>query len=68
MTNCKNCGAVLKGSVCEYCGTNYEIKYTPVVLPSTLYKEAENNKAIMNAFAKCGVTLLEFADECFNAF
>lgn len=23
MTNCKNCGAPLKGSVCEYCGTFY---------------------------------------------
>ena len=22
-TNCKNCGAVLKGHVCEYCGTRY---------------------------------------------
>lgn len=29
-TNCKNCGAVLKGSTCEYCGTKYNkrtIKY-----------------------------------------
>ncbi len=24
MTNCINCGAVLKGGVCEYCGTEYE--------------------------------------------
>lgn len=23
MTNCVNCGAVLKGNVCEYCGTRY---------------------------------------------
>ena len=23
MTNCKNCGAILKSSVCEYCGTVY---------------------------------------------
>ena len=22
-TNCKNCGAVLNGEKCEYCGTNY---------------------------------------------
>jgi hypothetical protein len=22
-TNCKNCGAVLSSSVCEYCGTTY---------------------------------------------
>lgn len=22
-TNCKNCGAVLKGHVCEYCATRY---------------------------------------------
>ena len=25
ITNCKNCGAVLHGSVCEYCGTEYNI-------------------------------------------
>lgn len=24
MTNCVNCGAILKGNVCEYCGTRYE--------------------------------------------
>ena len=24
MTNCKNCGAVLTGAKCEYCGTVYE--------------------------------------------
>ena len=23
LTNCKNCGAPLHGSVCEYCGTFY---------------------------------------------
>ena len=23
MTNCINCGAVLHGNVCEYCGTEY---------------------------------------------
>ena len=23
MTNCKNCGAVLKNNVCEYCGADY---------------------------------------------
>lgn len=23
MTNCVNCGAVLHGSICEYCGTKY---------------------------------------------
>lgn len=23
MTNCKNCGAVLKSDICEYCGTDY---------------------------------------------
>lgn len=23
LTNCKNCGAVLKGRTCEYCGTQY---------------------------------------------
>ena len=22
-TNCKNCGAVLHGNICEYCGTEY---------------------------------------------
>ena len=24
MTNCVNCGAVLHGDVCEYCGTQYK--------------------------------------------
>ena len=23
MTNCRNCGAVLTGHICEYCGTRY---------------------------------------------
>lgn len=23
-TNCKNCGAAVRGSYCEYCGTRYE--------------------------------------------
>lgn len=23
MTNCINCGAILRGNVCEYCGTEY---------------------------------------------
>lgn len=23
MTNCINCGAILHGNVCEYCGTEY---------------------------------------------
>lgn len=26
MTNCKNCGAVLKSNKCEYCGTEYPDK------------------------------------------
>ena len=25
MTNCKNCGAPLHGSRCEYCGTEYPV-------------------------------------------
>lgn len=24
MTNCVNCGAILRGNVCEYCGTEYK--------------------------------------------
>lgn len=24
MTNCVNCGAILKGNICEYCGTRYD--------------------------------------------
>lgn len=28
MTNCKNCGAVLVGNKCEYCGTDYGRLYT----------------------------------------
>lgn len=27
MTNCVNCGAPLHGNVCEYCGTEYNLKH-----------------------------------------
>lgn len=33
MTNCKNCGAVLTGGKCEYCGTKYE------TITETLYSD-----------------------------
>lgn len=26
MTNCRNCGAVLTGHICEYCGTTYPVE------------------------------------------
>lgn len=26
MTNCVNCGAPLHGNICEYCGTEYNLK------------------------------------------
>lgn len=26
-TNCRNCGAPIKGNRCEYCGTEYPDKY-----------------------------------------
>jgi len=29
MMNCKNCGAVLRDAVCEYCGTVYEKNQNP---------------------------------------
>jgi len=39
MTNCKNCGAVLKGDKCEYCGTRYSLIDTdfksPAIYPLT---------------------------------
>lgn len=28
ITNCANCGAPLHGNVCEYCGTEYNLKTT----------------------------------------
>lgn len=70
MTNCKNCGAVLKGNICEYCGTNYEINYIPKSDTKATQKrhiETENPKAKTNVFEKCGVTLSELAN-AFNAF
>lgn len=24
MTNCPNCGAIIKGKICEYCGTVFD--------------------------------------------
>ena len=30
MSNCKNCGAPVETSKCEYCGTVYGIKAVPV--------------------------------------
>lgn len=32
MTNCVNCGAVLKENICEYCGTRYTDKKMTVDL------------------------------------
>lgn len=32
MTNCVNCGAAIKGNVCEYCGTRYTDKKMTVDL------------------------------------
>lgn len=29
MTNCPNCGAIVTGSICEYCGTRFERKAKP---------------------------------------
>lgn len=36
MTNCKNCGAVLKGNKCEYCGTRYSLIETDIK-PTAIY-------------------------------
>lgn len=30
-TNCHNCGAVITGPTCEYCGTRFNIKVVDVV-------------------------------------
>ena len=32
MTNCRNCGAVLTGHICEYCGTRYPVETSGEVL------------------------------------
>lgn len=37
MTNCRNCGMPLTGSVCEYCGTKYDI-LDAEVKPLHIYK------------------------------
>lgn len=41
MTNCVNCGAILHGNKCEYCGTEYENNSQSNNL--TLKKETENS-------------------------
>lgn len=38
-TNCKNCGAVLRKSYCEYCGTKYDTFPKKMGLEITIKKE-----------------------------
>ena len=44
MTNCINCGAVLKGGVCEYCGTEYETTVSTLhAADGTVFEETTIN-------------------------
>lgn len=64
LTNCKNCGAVLKGSVCEYCGTVYndtpkvDIKLG-MITPDEMYKAMQFSRSAkayekeLNKFRRC---------------
>lgn len=54
MTNCKNCGAILTGNLCEYCGTRYDI----------IFDEKINVEVNTSGF---GITMEE-AVEAFNNF
>lgn len=37
ITNCRNCGAPVKGCKCEYCGTRYQSGYVDFGEPRTTY-------------------------------
>lgn len=50
MTNCLNCGMPLTGSVCEYCGTRYDLLNVEVK-PLHIYKPGMT-KQMMLAIAK----------------
>lgn len=44
MTNCINCGAVLKGDVCEYCGTEYKTTISTLhAADGTVFEETTIN-------------------------
>lgn len=43
-TNCKNCGAVLRKSYCEYCGTKYDTFPKKMGLEITIKAEKETKK------------------------
>lgn len=42
MTNCKNCGAILIGGKCEYCGTEYETITETIYTDSGIELEINN--------------------------
>lgn len=48
LTNCKNCGAVLHGHKCEYCGTEYQSARDPDndKLFGKLIRKWENDRPI----------------------
>lgn len=47
--NCPNCGAVVKGSVCEYCGTTFENKEINVHI-----EMKGDTEELVKAFRKIG--------------
>ena len=47
MDHCKNCGAVLKSNICEYCLTDYGDKKK-----QPLFAEIESNKGVLRIDGK----------------
>ena len=62
MTNCINCGAVLTGKVCEYCGTIYSFEFADEANEKLYEKEWETtNPSITLAIKKMGVSAEEMS-------
>ena len=54
-TNCPNCGAVLKGGKCEYCGTETQNMSTSDIgnYLNGGYKQYQNKEEIQNLIDRC---------------
>ena len=39
MTNCPNCGAPIKGSICEYCGTRFDLDQKTAIPQINIIRE-----------------------------
>lgn len=52
MTNCINCGAPLRGHVCEYCGTEYE--HEQPSRPQTVLQANGEIRELYSAYTAAG--------------